>query len=540
MPDIISRIRLEAQGADQVAREIGKIKNAYDDTATSAQGLAGVSVGGGSTDPFQQAVTTEEHWSGSRRGVVGERERRNNDELQKVRQREGEHRSGGVSGRMVSGGVGGTIAMSRGDMLGAGQSGLQAGAGMAMGGGLMKLVPWLLGGAAILGGGKALAQAEMERMKTLYETGLAQQTGQTYTALRNYQTYFGREDIPLSIIRGVTQGAAAGGLFGRGGSPFGVWEPALKDVTRQAERWGADPAAMGQFLARGRRFGLTTEGMTGEGIKSSMLTETLVGSLAAAFGHGRVTDAVKGLAGIMEESMAAGVTEGFTDPMWLQDITQKVTQYAGPGGFNLEGALGIVSKVRAGAGNIESPADVVAMRAWRQPGETLWQAQVRAAQQPKLFRENEFEAVRMRFGGDAEQMARYFSKSRNLSITEAQTYVQTGLAPGIVDPSAAPPPSAFAQRTYGRQQAAWAEGLERGAVELMNSMNDFVKNISDTITGKVAPETPAAQEERVRKEIKDEALLEFIYGVGDASVKQDTTNEILGRIEGGIEKIGKE
>ena len=540
MPDVLSRIRIEATGGDQAAREVGKVKKAFDETAESARGVSRVAVGA-AADPFQQAVTRGALATDP--GEVATREQRRGGELEKVRQREGEHRAGGLSQRMVGGGVSGISAVSRGDPLGAGQAGLQTGAGMAMAGGLMKLVPWLLGGAVALGGAKALAQAEWGRLQGLYETGLAQQTGQTYTALRNYQVQFGAETgaPPLSMIQAFTRGVTGGGLFGREGGEFETFAPQMRAMARQAERWGIDPTGMGQFMARGTQFGLQQGGTT------TLLSNEIVGQLVTAFGHGRVTEAVRGLSSIMEKSLSEGVRAGFQDPEWLQGVTRDIAQYAVQGGFNMEGAMGLYSKMHERAGRmtteVTGPADVMAIRAFRKPGESLFQTQLRGFQDRKAFKQTEFEAVRSMFGGDPDMMSRYFMRMGGLSPQQAWTYVQTGLAPGIAEPALIPPVSEFGQKAYGTRQQAFLEGLERGAIELMIGITGFMKSLKDTLEGKVAPETPAAKEERLRTEIKDKQLMDFIYGAGgtsapatvEANEKRDRTNTLLESIDGKLD-----
>lgn len=414
MPDIISRIRLEATGADQVAREINKIKEAYDDTAESAQGVSRVTMGG-APDPFTQA--TQKGGAAGPETTVLARQERSRLERDSYDRRMTRHYTPGGGEQGAWGQVMRTMRQTTG-AAGAAQAGDVQ--GMAQGGGglastLFKMSP-ILAALAVVGGGFTIAvKKEFENVKALYDAGITRRLGEPYRDVRERQVEMGRAGIPLPEVNALLGSlGAAGGRLDRGlfrfdqeGRPTGMAE--------RMARYGVDPGVMGQFMATTQR-----AGYTGTGERNMQL-------LARTFGVGRTGQGLEQAAQILEEAMARGARRG---SLVLEEgagrIIREAAAFTQMGGFSMEAAFGLVRKLDTGVvagAKPRTPLQVMTLRAVMQgEGLNLYEAQEWIERNQTEARDYQFRVLQ-RATTDRSVQARMLAESSGLTFAEAGTSI---------------------------------------------------------------------------------------------------------------------
>ena len=112
MADIMSRIILQAQGGDQVAREVGKVTEAYKKAGTAAQGMSATAGGGG--DPFTRATDPGGFVPSGQPG----RDAQNQQYVEGVQQREGQHNALASVNQRALRGMGAGTTVAGGDVVG--------------------------------------------------------------------------------------------------------------------------------------------------------------------------------------------------------------------------------------------------------------------------------------------------------------------------------------------------------------------------------------------------------------------------------------
>lgn len=417
MPDIISRIRLEATGADQVAREINKIKEAYDDTAESAQGVSRVTMGG-APDPFTQA-TQRGGAAGPETTVLArqERSRLERDSYDRRMTRHytsggGETRQQGAWGQMMQ-----TMRQTTGTA-GAAQAadvqGVTAGGGGLIAG-LLKINP-IIALLAVAAGTLGIAvKKEFENMKALYDPGITRRLGETYRDVRERQVEMGRAGIPLPEVNALLSslGAAGGRMtpemfrYDEAGLPVGMAE--------RMGRYGIDPGVMGQFMATTQR-----AGYTGTAERNMQL-------MARTFGVGRTGQGLEQAAQMLEEAMTRGARKG---SIVLEEgagrILREAAAFGQLGGFSMEGAFGLVRKLETGVvtgARPKTPLQVMTLRAVMQGEDlNLFQAQEWIERNQTAARDYQFKVLQGATT-DRSVQARMLAESSNLTFAEAGTAI---------------------------------------------------------------------------------------------------------------------
>ena len=219
MADILSRIILKAQGGDQAAREIKKIKTAYDEAGKSAKGLSAIATSAAKPSPFERAIVEKKSQELlSSRGLQSKIERQKaGDRLQNHLQTRS---IGGLFQRSTQSVASGVTSLSQGNLTGVATGGVGA-MGNLLG---AAAGPYVAAAIAAIGAAGALAKQEYGRIQQTWQSGLSQQLGQNYTTTRNQIIAEGRKGIPLQNVTSMTSALAASG-----GSISGQYSPMLQD-----------------------------------------------------------------------------------------------------------------------------------------------------------------------------------------------------------------------------------------------------------------------------------------------------------------------
>lgn len=474
MPDIINRIKLEAQGADQTVREIRKLRDAYKEVATAAEGISPASVGTG--DPFAKATApnTGVKEGGQSSADVKQREERNRYYKEQSRKRAEETRAYNAAMRAVPGQVGG--ALSTAEAAGAGRGGAAVG-------GLANVVGGLLGGPggmALMAAGVAsmgiqrFAESAFGRMENVFGTGMSQRLGATYADTQNYMTEISRSGVPVGMVNALMAGASGSGAqFTRGtAGQFGLFA----DIAAGS---GADASLLGQLLGASQRAGVDIQYGT-------------FAAGAGAFGRGSLNTFLTELSRTIETAMSSGIA------LSQEEINRRgnvLAAYADIGGLSATGAVALnqMATQRAqGAAQLGTPEDIIAFQAMRQEGESITDTLQRMEENPTDTNRAVLSYLQRTSGGD-----------RDLLRRRVRGYLGTGTTFAQVD--------AFI-RTQGADISTIAgEGITQAGVR--GKMFDAENNLVDIDP---AREVYAARQIEALKGVED-ASLELTTMLGNVS-----------------------
>lgn len=525
--DIFSRIILQAQGGDQAARELEKVKRAADEAGKSMKGMAVGGIGVPATaDPFAEATRRATAAPAMTGGGPSPTPGFSKDPMDGARQRIAEHQmlTGRTAQQLAGGATGAGTALARGDVAGAAGGAISGAAGF-----LGAAAPWLLAGGMLIKGVGALAGNEYERVQQMWQSGLAQQTGGGYENLRNQMIGMARKGIPSENTMAMTQA-----LMAAGGRMTGEWEPMAQRMTR----WGADAQATGNIMATMQRLGF-----------QGGVSDTTMGTLGAAFGRGRVSPALQGITQILEDAMARGADRaGEMLSQGTLGVANRLAGYAGAG-LSMEGAIGLyrqLDQTYAGASNLRTPMDVMTFRTMRKPGESMFETMLRMEKDTERTGRTEYEMLKERYGGNLDTVKTVLMRGRGLTAAQAEAYV--GVREGTMPPPpvAAPPPSdEFAQAFTRMKQYQALQGAEDEMAKLLVGVFDFFRAI-----GERARETPGAatgfeeaakafQETRgaLPTGPKSQTQLMMEYGAAVQQGNQVRANELLEQINGTMRSI---
>jgi hypothetical protein len=393
MPDIVSRIKVEALGADQAAREIRKLRDAYNEVGQAAKNL---SPGGVGADPFAQAVSAPGGgvYGGQRApGDIVDRESRDRNYRDQVSARESTNTNFNATTRGTPGGI--SQVMGTAEAVGAGQGGtalakVATGLGALLGGPIG--VALLAGGAVTLGAQK-FANNAYDRMQNIWGTGISQRLGRTYTEIQDVQTKIGRKGIPFPLIEQFFQGASQTGLNMNRPGALGAAGMSLQAMTSL----GIDPG-------------------TAAGLMGAMSRANLdLGRLGGDRGHrffGQVTGFGRENVGMYLQEMARGITELATKGIDVQEAalteqTNLLGAFKQYGGFTPEGAIALSQQTLArgvSAAQLKRPEDIIAFQAMRGEGMSITATRIAMEENPAAVNAAVYEAIKRRTGGREDIM----------------------------------------------------------------------------------------------------------------------------------------
>jgi len=429
MPDIVSKIRLEASGGDQVAREIRKIQQASQDASRSLGGMSSAE-GGSSAGPSGSAAY--------RPAGLSDVERQQRDQASKLHD---EHRVIQQEARDREVGYRGTLGRIRGvSEIGQGVGALSAGGagGMNALGGLLSSAGSLLMGPVGIAAAVATAAVkivgaigapEMERFKSLYYSGVSQRlTGGApiqgvngYEFARNMQLNMIAAGIPPEMIGALMSSMSQTGVnLGRAGMvgtahAGRLYESAIGMGSEAMSEWGLNPNVLATFLGVGSRTGAIRAPIVGRTASGSPLYGNVNGAFGSPFyqklagtfspenagmAMSSITQMMQGMASQGVNLGTPGVTSGLEDNLFrLRMISSSpdaaIAAYQSEWGGSMN------------ASNLAKPLDIVAFSLFSQyaqknlPGVKGYSA-IRAAmaQNPTVVQHLMYEHIKSNYRAD--------------------------------------------------------------------------------------------------------------------------------------------
>ncbi len=355
MADIMSRIILQAQGGDQVAREVGKVTDAYKKAGTAAQGMS-ATAGGAGGDPFTRATAPG--------GFIPSQQRDRGEADDRywggVRDREGHQRNLAAANNksargIVTGGIGAFGGVGSGDIIGGASSGI----GMLAGAGIAGIVA-----AGVAAGGMAVSKlANAEEARQTLGQGLQQAIAQgDWGTFREQVMKVRAGGFPEGLLVPYLQGLkAAGGRFDPNNAA---------NIGEQMWGEGMEPGNVAQWQALRQRAG------TGTLFPGRMETDLYRGG--EAFGQAGSNRFIVAVSSAVEQAMTRGLERGgdvFKDTAVYTNFTRLLSALALPGVGNLTdvGAIQAMTQIQqavASSTQMARPIDAFQFMAMRIPGES--------------------------------------------------------------------------------------------------------------------------------------------------------------------------
>lgn len=478
MPDIVSRIRVEAQGADQAAREIRKLKEAYDQVSESAKNLSPSGIGGGA-DPFSKAtaaggnaieggnspseVARREERDQNYRSLVNNREQ-SNQQYNKALRPQGVQQGFSVAEAM-SEGRGGTAA---GGVMG-GLGGLLGGpAGMALAAGSLAAM-----------GTQRLADKAFERLENVFGSGMSQRLGTGARSLDNMMVEAARIGAPQGMVQGFFQAAGTSGVNMGLGSTQGGINAGLTAATML----GLDPNAAAGLIGSLNRANVNASNVSGLGT-FSMANQT--------FGSPNVTMFTQGLQNMIETASTRGIEQYTGTTMKNATTMGALAEF---GGFAPQGAVQMAAQMQGRgmqAAKVQSPADVIAFQAMREEGASVTDTMIAMERDPQRVNREVYNYLKRATGGNKDRLRMrfqdYLGPNTSMSATQrvmdmmeetagkSQAEIEAELGSGVVDWATAEEGSERKDviETFAVRQNKFLKGFEDQMLELTTNLGDIV------------------------------------------------------------------
>lgn len=406
MPDIVSRIRVEALGADQAAREIRKLRDAYTEVGQAARNLSPEAIGGG--DPFSAAIAAPGGgvYGGQRApSDIMEREARSRDYRAQVRGRE----SAGV------GGVPGQIGQGMGvaEATSTGRGGAAAGGLASLAGGLLMGpagIALLAGGAAAMGVQK-FADNAFVRMENIFGTGTSQRLGRQFSDIEALQKDYGKKGIPLGMVQSFFQAGSASGLsMNKQGALSGTnWAmEAMRDL-------GVDAGGMAGLMGA----------LSKSDMDMSRINYDFFGQTTKAVGRENIGRYIQEMARGIEAMSSKGIT------LTEESLTKQTDLLSGLsifGGMTAEGAAALSQSIQnrgITAAGLKRPEDIIAYQAMRKEGESLTDTLIRMEEDPVGVAMAEYKYLEAATGRNKEVMILQLSESLGISLGATAKFMTT-------------------------------------------------------------------------------------------------------------------
>jgi len=385
MGDIISRIRVEALGADQAAREILKLKDAYVAAGEAAKGLS-ANVGGGS-DPFSKATAAG---GGATHGGnspydVGQRGERDTKWRRDVEQRESKNKE--LVPRAIERGT--SVAESISD--GRGGSALKglAGAASSLLGGPAGIALAAIGaaGAAV----QVLSKKSEERMMEAYGGGMSQRLGSRVGAIDRAMVGFGEVGIPIGMVKSFYNTASQSGV----NMGLGSTQQTIADSLQAAAVFGVDPSVSAGLLGSLNRGGVTS---------GNVLNRGMFSLANRSFGHGNEGMFLQGMQGIVDSRSSRGINQ--TSP-GTQNVALMQALLAGVPGMAPQGAVALTEKLMnrgESAASLSNPEDIIAFMSMRGSGKSVTETMLAMEQKPEDVNSAVYEYMKSAYGGNEDAL----------------------------------------------------------------------------------------------------------------------------------------
>jgi hypothetical protein len=453
--DITSRIKLEAQGADQAAREIRKLKDAYDAVAASARGIS--PSGGLGADPFSKATSTPGGpvVGGQRPSDIAERESRGRYHREQIQRREEENKRYNSGIRNAPGGINGALGFA--ESLQAGRGGSAIGTASNSLGSLIKgpAGAGLLAMGAAAFGAQKLSENAFERLQNIWGTGMAQRMGIGFKPIENQMVRFGRMGIPIGMLSQFYSAAGTSGLnMGRSSSQGGV-----NDTLTAAAMMGLDPSIGAMLLGTLSRGGINVHNVANLGTYSSM---------RGSFGQSNVTMFTQALAQAVENALTKGVSMSTGSSIRAMNW---MGGYAKFGGLSPQGAVSLsqlATERGRSAAMLNRPEDVIAFQAMRQSGMSVSDTMLAMEQSPNIVNQRVYEYLKRSTGGSRDLLRIRMRNYLGGSMSQAEAFIKTASSmEGLSDKEI--------QRRLGSENQAWIGVTKDKATNEYKSTSEEVR-----------------------------------------------------------------
>ena len=418
MPDIISRIKVEAQGADQAAREILKLRDAYVAAGEAARGLS-ANIGGGGSDPFAKATAAgggATQGGGNSPADVAMREERSRRYNENVRSRESKNSAMGAfkpSGIQQGFSVAEAMSQGRG---GSALGGVMSGLGNLLGG--PAGIGLLAGGIAAMGIQK-FADSAYGRIQDIFGTGMSQRMGMSREAVDARMLDYSRGGTPIGMVKSFFQAASVAGVDMSRSSTKGAINAAMDAATLL----GTDPNALAGLIGALNRSNVNA---------SNVLNPSMLGMATKSFGQANTSLFVQSLQGLIDSASSRGIdlTSGSVNGM-----AQTMAGLASIGGFSAPGAAAFAQQLQGRgiqAASLSSPEDIIAFSAMRKSGMSVTDTMLAMEQGPEAVNAGVYEYLKQATGGDTDllrmRMQKYLGPGTTMSQVDRFITTQEEMA----------------------------------------------------------------------------------------------------------------
>jgi hypothetical protein len=407
MPDIVSKILLQAQGGDQVAREIGKVKKAYQEAGSAAQGINPSGGGAGGTDAFARAMGGgggAVPSSGTGGGGDALRERMRERDRQHFERTTGSGVGGGIS-RTLTGGINAIGAAGSGNMAG----GVQGMLGAL--GSLGKLgVAGIVAGATV-GAVNQLSEKDLELRGQIW-SGVGQKLNQ-----KKFETM--RDSLRDSVLKAGLDPAALPMLQSISEFGAGDYNPEdLKSLLAVNYNTGTNVGSLGRMYGR-----LKSAGSGGRTTFNPDMTR----AAEQGFGRGRMSEFYDTVSEAIEGAMSRGFEKGssiFTDS--YKSFAQSLGDIGRFGGVTPDAAMGIYRKVQGGIARsdagLSTGEDAMQFMMLRKPGES-YLSTLKKMSDPRS-EISRYQNLKSMAGGNRDSLIQMVMSEYGMGVREAEAYVR--------------------------------------------------------------------------------------------------------------------
>lgn len=528
MSDAFTRIFLTAQGGDNVAREVNKIKKAYEDTAKAGKEIGKIGPKGGigkevdsvvaeMRQVFKDAGARQEYMD-KWRNAAQDREDRNKAQgagragrLQTNVIESGARTTGGFLSPLAgtqsdSAQAWGTASSKAGEYFkgkaheyhqriaardqgsaaspsssGGGTGGADptesaraAGSGMSNFG---KTLPYI--GALFAAGGIAMnlistiAKQELGKAQAAWGSGMAQRLGTSYQTMRSERIILGREGIPISAGDAYYSALGQAGGSGLSGG---------RSMARMAMAYGLDPGVVGRTVGLRQQAGL------------SNMQEYMLGTENVP--QGLMTRYMSTISSVIEEGMKRGMKKGAVEIENLgKTSANTINSLMSPQGGNLtytgaEALSNTLNQQYMTSGSmVQSGEQAMRFLRYRKPGESYLQTMARI-QNPSEMIPAEMQYAKKITGGDSHLMEMQLTGMWGGTMTPQQIQAMMAsseMLMGRQSPgryrSMTKAMDASAAGIYSTMQQDILQGAGPTAVNLLSKLNDATYALFDVAKG---------------------------------------------------------
>lgn len=390
MADIVSRIRVEAHGADQAAREIRKLKEAYDQVAQSARGLS-ADVGSGGRDPFSRAVAAGGGAieGGNTPADISHRESRTRlqHDLQNSRESANRNYNSALRPQSVAQGFSTADDVSQGR--GASAAGGLAGAMGSLLGGPAGIALAIAGAVGV--GVQRLADTAYGRLESTFGSGMSQRLGLSWQDTSNQMIGFGRMGVNEQSVNSFFNAASQSGVNFGATSTQGATNAAML----AAVSLGIDPSTVAGLIGSLNQVGVNAANVGGE---------RMYGMASGSFGVPNVALFAQSLQGMVSTMGGRGIdlTTSSANAMAVQ-----MAALSSIGGFSAPGASSFAQQLQGRgiqAAGLQSPEDIMAFQLMREEGESVTQTMIRMEENPMAVNRAVLDHLEQISGGNIDTL----------------------------------------------------------------------------------------------------------------------------------------